>query len=109
MPPDSRLVWDDDHRGPPPERPNPPRQPPPGDGIVRIKREVGGRGGKTVTTIDGLGLAPPQLEALARELKQKLGCGGAVEGFVVVLQGDRRDRVEELLRGKGFVVKRAGG
>ncbi|MEZ5965601.1 MAG: stress response translation initiation inhibitor YciH [Planctomycetota bacterium] len=105
----SRLVWDDDHRGPPPEPARQPRQPPPGDGVVRIKREVQGRGGKTVTSIDGLGLAPPQLEALARDLKKQLGCGGSVEAFTIVLQGDRRDRVQVLLEARGYRVKRAGG
>src|SRR5690606_8019110 len=99
----NRLVWDDDHRGPPPPPPARPERPPRGDGIVRIRREVGGRGGKTVTTIEGLGLAPPQLEQFARECKQRFGCGGSVDGFVVVLQGDRRDAVEAFLRGKGYV------
>lgn len=105
----SRLVWDDDHRGPPPASPSQPAHPPPGDGIVRLRREVQGRGGKTITSIDGLGMGAAELEQLARELKSKLGCGGAVEGFVIVLQGDRRDRAEELLRVRGFRVKRAGG
>jgi len=107
--PTSRLVWDDDHRGPPPQPASRTPRVPAGDGVVRIRRQVAGRGGKTVTTIDGLGLAPPQLDALARELKQKLGCGGAVDGFVIVLQGDRRERAEALLQAKGYVVKRAGG
>lgn len=104
----SRLVWDDDHRGPPPSSAAVPR-PPAGDGVVRIRREVQGRGGKTITSIEGLGLAPPQLEELARDLKKKLGCGGSVDGFVVVLQGDRRERVEPLLVARGYAVKRAGG
>ena len=105
----SRLVWDDDHRGPPPKAPASKSQPPPSDGVVRIQRRVGGRGGKTVTTIDGLGLAPPQLDPLARELKKKFGCGGAVEGFTIVLQGDLREQVETVLTAKGYTVKRAGG
>jgi translation initiation factor 1 len=104
----SRLVWDDDHRGPPPSTKKP-DQPPAGDGVVRMQRRVGGRGGKTVTALEGFGLAPPQLEELARALKKKLGCGGAVEGFVVVLQGDCRDQVEPLLVARGYTVKRAGG
>ncbi len=54
-------------------------------------------------------MAPPQLEDLARELKKRLGCGGAVEGLVVVLQGDRREQIEVFLGAKGYVVKRAGG
>jgi translation initiation factor 1 len=105
----SRLVWDDDHRGPPPKAPRAAPAPPAGDGVVRMQRRVGGRGGKTVTTLEGFGMAPPQLEELARVLKKKLGCGGAVEGFVIVLQGDRREQLEPLLAARGFTVKRAGG
>ena len=52
-----------------------------GDGKVRVSRERAGRGGKTVTTVSDLGMAPPQLEELARELKRSLGTGGAVVMF----------------------------
>ncbi|MFO1054660.1 MAG: hypothetical protein U1F36_20750 [Planctomycetota bacterium] len=104
-----RIVWDDDFRGRPPQPRRPDRAPPPGDGFVRIRRETGGRGGKTVTTIQGLAMAPAQMEELARELKKKLGVGGAVDGLIVVIQGDHRDRIEAWLVEKGMKVKRAGG
>jgi translation initiation factor 1 len=51
---------------------------PVGDGIVRIRRERKGRGGKAVCVITGLGLAPAALKQLAGELKQRCGAGGAV-------------------------------
>ena len=103
------VVWDDDFRGRPPGPKRTGPKPPPNDGFVRIRRETGGRGGKTVTTIQGLDMAPAQIEELARELKKKLGVGGAVDGFVVVIQGDHRDKVEAYLVQKGMKVKRAGG
>lgn len=109
MPNDRSLVWDDDHRGKPPQQQKPAAKAPPSDGFVRVRRETGGRGGKTVTTISDLGMAPPQLEELARELKRSLGTGGAVEQLTIVIQGDVRDRVEALLTAKGYKVKRAGG
>jgi translation initiation factor 1 len=104
-----RIVWDDDHRGrPPPRRPASAR-PAPGDGVVRIRRETGGRGGRTITRVVGLGLSVAELEALARDWKRSLGVGGAIDGFDIVIQGDCRDRLEALLAARGRTVKRAGG
>lgn len=104
-----RLVWDDDHRGRPPAQRPATARPAPGDGFVRIRREIGGRGGKTVTRVTDLGLSVAEVEVLAKELKQKLGVGGALDGFAIVIQGDCRDRIEALLVAKGMKVKRAGG
>ena len=44
---------------------------------VRVGREVAGRGGKGVSVITGLPLAPAELEALATKLKKSCGAGGA--------------------------------
>jgi len=60
-----------------------------------------GRGGKEVTVVDKLGLRPPDLEDWCRELKQSLGCGGAVDGDVIVLQGDLRPRLPAVLTARG--------
>jgi translation initiation factor 1 len=105
-----RIVWDSalgriDPQQPPKGR----AQPPPGDGVVRIRRETGKRGGKTVTTVRGVQLPAAELEALAGELKKRCGVGGTVADFVIELQGDQRDRVEELLRARGYTVVRVGG
>ena len=80
-----------------------------GDGIARIRREVGGRGGKTVTTIGSLPLEADALAALAQRLKAACGTGGTVKGGVVELQGDHRDQVEALLAKEGIRSKRTGG
>ena len=66
-----------------------------------VRREKKGRGGKEVTVVEQLGLAPRELEAWLKDLKGKLGCGGAVEGETLVLQGDQRDRTRALLETKG--------
>jgi translation initiation factor 1 len=71
----------------------------PGRAVVRLERK--GRGGKEVTVVDKLGLRPPELEAWCRDLKQALGCGGAVDGELIVLQGDLRARVPAVLTSKG--------
>ena len=81
----------------------------PTDGVIRIFRERGGRGGKVVTVIRGLPERGSALDALASELKRLCGAGGTVKDGTVLIQGDQRDRVAERLRGLGYTVKLAGG
>ncbi len=83
--------------------------PPSGDGIVRVRLEVKGRHGKSVTTISGVTLVDEALRRLAGELKRKCGAGGALKAGVIEIQGDHRDRVIAELQQAGFQVKRAGG
>lgn len=71
----------------------------PARAVVRMERK--GRGGKEATIIEKLALAPAELEAWCRELKQALGCGGAVDGDTIVLQGDLRKRLPAALTAKG--------
>lgn len=80
-----------------------------GDGIVRLRRETKGRGGKAVTIIAGVPLAPAELKQLARELKQHCGVGGSVKDACIEIQGDHRDVLQLQLEKRGFTVKRAGG
>ncbi|HVP31323.1 MAG TPA: translation initiation factor Sui1 [Myxococcota bacterium] len=80
-----------------------------GDGVVRVRREVGGRRGKTVTTISGVPLPEDALRDLAGELKRRCGSGGSVKDGVIEIQGDQRDAVVADLEARGFTVKRAGG
>lgn len=82
---------------------------PPSDGIVRLRREVKGRGGGTVIVITGLPLDGAALKELAGVLKKSCGCGGTVKDGVIEIQGDHRDRIQELLSGRGYRVKLAGG
>ena len=79
------------------------------DGYVRIRRETKGRRGKGVVTITGLPLAADALKALAKELKQKCGTGGAVKDGIIEIQGDARDVVKSELEKRGYKVKLAGG
>lgn len=79
------------------------------DGVVRIRRETSGRKGKGVTTISGVPLAETELKALAKQLKQQCGTGGALKEGIIEIQGDHRDQLKMLLEKKGFTVKLAGG
>lgn len=76
---------------------------------VRVGREVQGRGGKGVTTITGLPLAPGDLEALATRLKKRCGSGGTVRAGVIEIQGDHRDAIVAELTKLGWPAKRSGG
>jgi translation initiation factor 1 len=80
-----------------------------GDGIVRVRREVKGRGGKTVTTISGVPLDENGLSELAAELKRRCGSGGSVKDGIIIIQGDKQDTVIQFLESTGYTVKRAGG
>ena len=73
--------------------------------VAKLRMEKSGRGGKTVTVIDGLPNNAAFLKTLCTELKQLCGTGGAVREGAVELQGDRRDRLRLHLAGKGFTVK----
>jgi translation initiation factor 1 len=83
-----------------------PTRPP---GRVRVRREVGGRRGKTVTTVAGVTLDDAGLRELAGRLKKRCGVGGSVKDGVIELQGDHREVVTEVLGGEGYDVVAAGG
>jgi translation initiation factor 1 len=86
-----------------------PRQPPRGDGIVRVSRDRKGRRGKTVTVVTGLPGSVEALAEVATTLKRLCGSGGTVSGDTVEIQGDHRDRVTAKLIELGHKVKLAGG
>jgi len=73
--------------------------------VAKLRMEKKGRGGKTVTVVDGLPNNAAFLKALCAELKRACGTGGAVDTGSIELQGDLRDRVRDCLTKKGFVVK----
>jgi translation initiation factor 1 len=79
----------------------------PKDGVVRVFREKGGRGGKVVTVVRGL----PSADAadVAKDLKRHCGSGGAAKDGVVEIQGDHREKIAARLERQGYRVKLAGG
>ena len=81
----------------------------PDDGVVRIRREVKGRKGKTVTAVFGLPLEDGDLRDFAKKLKVRCGTGGSVKDGVIVVQGDHRDAVADEIKKAGYAVKLAGG
>lgn len=71
----------------------------PARAVVRLEKK--GRGGKEATLIEKLELKPPELEAWCKAAKAAMGCGGAVEGDAIVLQGDLRKRLAPWLTARG--------
>ena len=72
---------------------------------ARLRLENKGRGGKSVTVVDGLPRNAAYLEELLRSLKRSLGTGGTVREGALELQGDRREAVRTLLAARGLTVK----
>lgn len=81
----------------------------PNDGIVRIRREVKGRNGKTVTTVFGLPLNDKKLQQVAKTLKRLCGSGGTVKDGIILIQGDHREPLLKEIKQQGYTVKLAGG
>jgi translation initiation factor 1 len=79
-------------------------------GRVEVRRETGGRGGKTVTTVDGfVGIALPEKEHLCKKMRSACGCGGTVKDGTIEIQGDQRETVARILSEAGFRPVFAGG
>ena len=81
----------------------------PNDGVTRVRREKGGRGGKTVTVLYGLPGSSDESTQLFKELKKLCGCGGTFKQGRIEIQGDHRDKILQILRDKNIVAKAAGG
>ena len=80
-----------------------------GDGVVRIRRESKGRGGKAVTVIEGIPEQPDKLKLICKQLKQRCGVGGALKGSQLEIQGDQRSTCKQQLETMGYRVKLSGG
>ena len=67
------------------------------------------RKGKPITIIEGYNGAVKDFKILAKEIKTKLSVGGSFKNESIIIQGDYRDKIIEILQNKGFSVKRVGG
>ena len=69
---------------------------------LRLNMERAGRGGKTVTLVKGFVGSDKDINALCKVLKQKCGVGGSVKDADIIIQGDHRQRLVEVLKKEGY-------
>lgn len=73
------------------------------------KFEKKGRNGKPVTIIEGWEGNEDDLKKISKKIKTTLGIGGSEKDGIIIIQGDNRDKIMEILKGLGYATKRVGG
>ena len=66
------------------------------------------RAGKSVTIVEGFIGSNEDLEVLGKELKNKCGTGGAVKDGCIMIQGELKEKIYDLLIAKKYKVKKKG-
>lgn len=69
---------------------------------LRVSIEKKGRGGKTVTVVSGFTGSEDALKELGKLLKTKCGVGGSVKDGDILIQGEFRQRIIDLLKEEGY-------
>ena len=73
------------------------------------KYEKKGRNGKPVTLIEGFEGSDDDLKKISKKIKTTLGIGGSEKDGTIIIQGDNRDKIMEILKDMGYKTKRVGG
>jgi len=81
---------------------------PPGKQRLEAHLDKKNRGGKIATIIKGFNGDEEDLKALGKMLKTKCGVGGGVKDNEIIIQGNFRDKIIEILKSEGYNVKRVG-
>ena len=73
---------------------------------LRVSMEKKGRGGKTVTLIRGFVGTEDDLKELGKLLKTKCSVGGSAKDEEIIIQGDFKQRIIDLLKAEGYTQTR---
>jgi translation initiation factor 1 len=79
---------------------------PPGKQVLKVVLDRSGRAGKTVTVVDGFVGTTADLEALGKKLKTMCGTGGSVKDGLILVQGDVRQRIMDILTKEGYKARK---
>ena len=75
---------------------------------LRVSLDKRNRGGKMVTLVTGFQGTADDLSALGKMLKVKCGVGGSAKEGDIIIQGDWREKVSEILRKEGYTQVKIG-
>ena len=75
---------------------------------LRVQLDKSMRAGKQVTLVTGFTGKTGDIEALGKLLKTKCGVGGSVKDREIIIQGDHRDKIVQILIKEGYKAKRIG-
>ena len=108
---DSKLVYSTEHKVKRKEKPE--NKPvcaslPPAQQKLTVRLDRKARAGKSVTLIEGFVMPQQDIEALMKQLKTKLGTGGAVKDSSLEIQGDHCGILMQVLEKMGYRAKRSG-
>ncbi|MBC7495003.1 MAG: translation initiation factor [Flavobacterium sp.] len=67
------------------------------------------RKGKPTTIIEGYEGNDEDFKVLAKQIKTQLSVGGTFKDNSIIIQGNYRDKIMQILQQKGFKTKRVGG